>query len=215
MEGDNLETLQNTTGKRPPRREIIWNPTGFHGSSLAYICRTYNDLMIHTEIDKDGLQLPFAVGRDSFEYALHGCEGYLREELTLTPDAFRNAVLIYQRPSWYERCGLCGVLLGDLPLTPSVLPPVSGQSGGSYSQPYPQSHSLSPSSSRSSKSFICHICFAELGTKQSLQAHILAQHEHQRFNCPKGCGTTFSYAQALRRHLREHQCPHHPRAPPN
>ncbi|KAE9406701.1 hypothetical protein BT96DRAFT_1014660 [Gymnopus androsaceus JB14] len=114
------EILQNTIGKRPPRREIIWNPTGFPMLSLAYICQTYNDLMIHTEINKDRLQLPFAVGHDGFKYALHSCEGYLREELTLTPNAFRNAVLIYQRPSWYERCGLCGELL-DAPLeTPEL-----------------------------------------------------------------------------------------------
>ncbi|KAE9382943.1 hypothetical protein BT96DRAFT_1009838 [Gymnopus androsaceus JB14] len=79
-------------------------------------------------------------------------------------------------------------------------------SGGS-SQPYPQSPSLSPSSSRSSKSFLCHICFTELKTKQTLQGHIRAHDKTQRFTCPHGCGTTFSLVQALQRHLREDRCP--------
>ncbi|KAE9382316.1 hypothetical protein BT96DRAFT_1010886 [Gymnopus androsaceus JB14] len=99
--------------------------------------------------------------------------------------------------------------------TSSVRSPAPAQSVGSYSQPYSPSPSLSPSSSRNPKSFICHICFKELGTKQTLKGHIRAHEPGQRLICPKGCGTTFSYSQALRRHLRESRCPRHPRAPPN
>ncbi|KAF9062158.1 hypothetical protein BDP27DRAFT_303566 [Rhodocollybia butyracea] len=39
---------------------------------------------------------------------VHKCKGYRREEITLTPDAFRNTVVVYREPSLNERCVLCG-----------------------------------------------------------------------------------------------------------
>ncbi|KAE9384242.1 hypothetical protein BT96DRAFT_982344 [Gymnopus androsaceus JB14] len=63
------------------------------------------------------------------------------------------------------------------------------------------------SSSKDPKNFICQICFKELKSKQTLEGHIRAHDKAQRFICPSGCGTTFSYVQALQRHLREDRCP--------
>ncbi|KAE9396978.1 hypothetical protein BT96DRAFT_921799 [Gymnopus androsaceus JB14] len=104
------------------------------------------------------------------------------------------------------------------PVAPSAASASSMRSpapGGSYYHAFPQSSPPSPSSSRSSKSFICNICFAKLGAKQSLQSHIRTHGKEKKFICSTGCGTTFPYSQALRRHLREGRCPHSPRAPPN
>lgn len=77
------------------------------------------------------------------------------------------------------------------------------------SVPISSANTQSPSSSRSSKSsrkFPCEFCGDELGTKQSLEAHIRAKHEGWRVRCP-GCGSSFSFSQALQRHLREERCP--------
>ncbi|KAE9399039.1 hypothetical protein BT96DRAFT_710479 [Gymnopus androsaceus JB14] len=101
--------------KRPPRREIIWNAFGFSKSSLSDISQTYENVIFN-----DSIQLPRRLGRSVIGYRRAcSCEGYSREEITFTPDAFRNAVLIYQQPSPNERCGLCGELLP----TPTIIIP--------------------------------------------------------------------------------------------
>ncbi|KAE9406032.1 hypothetical protein BT96DRAFT_295733 [Gymnopus androsaceus JB14] len=102
--------LTSAKAKRP-RREIIWDCSGFSSSrsSLVCICQSYGS-RIHTE--NNCLQIPHRFGRSSSKY-IHACKDYLREEVTLTPDAFRNAVLIYRQPSLHERCGLCGELQQD------------------------------------------------------------------------------------------------------
>ncbi|KAE9399004.1 hypothetical protein BT96DRAFT_709380 [Gymnopus androsaceus JB14] len=100
--------------KRPPRREIIWNPFGFSNSSLSYISQNYDSVIFN-----DRIQLPRRRGRSVMGYRRAcSCEGYTREEITFTPDAFRNVVLIYQQPSPNERCGQCGELLP----APSIIP---------------------------------------------------------------------------------------------
>lgn len=96
---------------RPPRRELIWNTLGFSDLPLSHIYQNYNDLIF----SNDTVRLPRRFGPRSIEYQhACSCEGYIREEITLTPDAFRNAVLIYRQPSLKERCGLCGELLWNI-----------------------------------------------------------------------------------------------------
>ncbi|KAE9406034.1 hypothetical protein BT96DRAFT_988007 [Gymnopus androsaceus JB14] len=111
-----ISSVANTSqaAKRPPRREIIWNASGFSKSSLSDISQTYDNVIFN-----DSIQLPRRLGRRVIGYRRAcSCEGYSREEITFTPDAFRNAVLIYQQPSPNERCGLCGELLP----APSIIP---------------------------------------------------------------------------------------------
>ncbi|KAE9410246.1 hypothetical protein BT96DRAFT_1011822 [Gymnopus androsaceus JB14] len=98
------------------RCEIVWNSSGFSGSSLAYICQSYNDL-IHAEThDNDCLQLPCLSGPEGFYGHACSLRGYVREEVTLTPDRSRSAVVIFQRPSPGERCRLCGEVLPAPPM---------------------------------------------------------------------------------------------------
>lgn len=114
-----IETLQ--TSKRPPRREIIWNDFGFSESSLSCICQSYDEVIFDLD---DTVQLPRRVGHEIISYYYRRackCEGYIREEITLTPDAFQNAVLIYQQPAPNERCGVCKELLWkDFEQNPSI-----------------------------------------------------------------------------------------------
>lgn len=104
-------TSQDEATLRPPRREIIWSTLGFSDLPLSHIYQNYNDLIFNN----DTVQLPRRFGPSLVGYRhACSCEGYIREEITLTPDTFQNAVLIYQQPSANERCGLCGELLWSI-----------------------------------------------------------------------------------------------------
>ena len=41
----------------------------------------------------------------------HQCPGYLREEITLTPDVSRSAIISHEYPSQSELCSVCGQLV--------------------------------------------------------------------------------------------------------
>lgn len=80
------DSIQDTLQiiERPPRREIVWNRSGFTGSSLSYICQSYTNL-VHGETiyNSSHLQLPRRIGpRNRYGQAC-SCEGYRREEVTL------------------------------------------------------------------------------------------------------------------------------------
>lgn len=101
-------TPQPEASERPPRREIIWNALGLSELPLSYIHQNYDGLIFKN----DRVQLPRRFGTNVIEYQhACNCKGYIREEITLTPDVLRNAVLIYQQPSPNERCGMCGEIL--------------------------------------------------------------------------------------------------------
>lgn len=100
--------IQLKATERPPRREIIWNDLGLSDLPLSYIYQNYDGLIFNN----DNVQLPrhFGTNHIGYQHACN-CKGYIREEITLTPDALQNMVLIYQQPSLNERCGMCGALL--------------------------------------------------------------------------------------------------------
>ncbi|KAJ3877737.1 hypothetical protein F5051DRAFT_490647 [Lentinula edodes] len=84
------------------RREIVWLPSKL--IPLPELSKTYSDLLRSytqdpTQHSTEPLK-PFPLfhhtgTRKSGTMALHNCEGYVREEIMLTPDAFKNAVLPY------------------------------------------------------------------------------------------------------------------------
>lgn len=105
------DILQPEVTERPPRREVIWNPLGLSDLPLSDIYHKYNELIFMN----DAVQLPRRFGANLTKYQhTCNCKGYVREEITLTPDVLQNAVLIYQQPSPNERCGTCGELLWNI-----------------------------------------------------------------------------------------------------
>lgn len=107
------DELQPKGTERPPRREMIWHPLGLSDVPLSDIYQNYDDLIFKN----DAVQLPRRFGANLIGYQ-HACncklEGYIREEITLTPDVLQNVVLIYQQPSPNERCSMCGELLRNI-----------------------------------------------------------------------------------------------------
>lgn len=101
-------TSDPKASERPPRREMIWNASGLSDLPLSSICQNYDALVLKN----DSVQLPRRFGANFIEYQpACSCKGYIREEITLTPDALQNMVIIYQQPSPNERCSMCGELL--------------------------------------------------------------------------------------------------------
>ncbi|KAF9065726.1 hypothetical protein BDP27DRAFT_1331686 [Rhodocollybia butyracea] len=71
-------------------------------------------------------ELPRRLGLSSTRVPGHKCKGYRREEITFTPDAFKNTVVVYGEPSLNERCVLCGrvVTIEESLLVSPDVPPV-------------------------------------------------------------------------------------------
>ncbi|KAJ3898108.1 hypothetical protein F5879DRAFT_927315 [Lentinula edodes] len=95
------------------RREIIWMTSNLKELSLSEIVQTYGDLLesqIHSPANNlSGLGQPHSIQlsrrsgtRKSATSVLHNCKGYIREEITLTPDAFRNIIVVFKKPTLNE-----------------------------------------------------------------------------------------------------------------
>ncbi|KIK66683.1 hypothetical protein GYMLUDRAFT_257496 [Collybiopsis luxurians FD-317 M1] len=114
------------------RQEITWRFRNFD-TTLSEMSESYGDLLnlrlpIGRVGDSNAIALPRRSGKRRSEVQ-HECRGYRREEITLTPDAFRNQILVFKNPSANERCGVCGEIVqfqsnqeSDQYLVPPVLP---------------------------------------------------------------------------------------------
>lgn len=107
-------SIDNVQSSGNCRREIIWRPSTSE-RKLSYISETYSDLLLShcsSYLDENGqlqilVPLPRRSGRSRLTI-LHKCKGYLREEVTFTPDAYRNAIMVFEKPSQDEVCVICG-----------------------------------------------------------------------------------------------------------
>ncbi|KAF9065704.1 hypothetical protein BDP27DRAFT_1450093 [Rhodocollybia butyracea] len=93
-----------------PRRELRWQSLYFN-MPLSDISEVYGDFLLDSAFDASpsAIQpLPRRLGISTSGISGRKCEGYRREEVTLTPDAFRNRVMVYREPSLNEMCVLCG-----------------------------------------------------------------------------------------------------------
>ncbi|KAF9067265.1 hypothetical protein BDP27DRAFT_1449109 [Rhodocollybia butyracea] len=92
------------------RREIVWRSLN-SDLALSEISKLYRDLLrIHSSLDNTGqylIDFPRRSGERK-SATQHRCKGYIREEITLTPDAFCNSVSVFEKPSLNEICGMCG-----------------------------------------------------------------------------------------------------------
>ncbi|KAJ4476885.1 hypothetical protein C8J55DRAFT_606646 [Lentinula edodes] len=114
-EGGEGSSMVHGLIKTSHRREIVWLPSKL--IPLPELSKTYSDLLRcytqdPTQRSTEPLK-PFPLfhhtgTRKSGTMALHNCEGYVREEIMLTPDAFKNAVLVFKKPTLGEICVSCG-----------------------------------------------------------------------------------------------------------
>ncbi|KIK60851.1 hypothetical protein GYMLUDRAFT_596930 [Collybiopsis luxurians FD-317 M1] len=99
------------------RREVSWTSLGLN-MPLFNISETYEDVLrsishLDRVPERSSLDLPRRTGQRK-SAAAHTCQGYRREEITFTPDAVRNAILIFKQPSLNEVCQLCGEVISAL-----------------------------------------------------------------------------------------------------
>ncbi|KIK60893.1 hypothetical protein GYMLUDRAFT_261242 [Collybiopsis luxurians FD-317 M1] len=97
------------------RREVNWKSLGLD-MSLANISETYEDILhCILPMKGDDIQLSIDLPRRSGQRrsaAVHTCMGYRREEITFTPDAVQNIILVFEQPSKNEICSQCGQVIG-------------------------------------------------------------------------------------------------------
>lgn len=111
---DTSEEMGQSSNDTGCRREIVWMSCNFD-TTLSEMSESYGDLLDlrlppGRAGDSNAIALPQRSGKQRSEVQ-HECRGYRREGITLTPDAFRNQILVFRNPSVNERCGLCGEIV--------------------------------------------------------------------------------------------------------
>ena len=104
---------KNLNPNRKPRREVWWFDLGATNQSLKSIGRRFenrlnwsllsssNSLLRHVKSLKD----------DNLRRDLHQCPGYLCEEITLSCDLSKSAIVSHAFPGPSERCSICHQLV--------------------------------------------------------------------------------------------------------
>jgi hypothetical protein len=107
---NSTETLKSN---RKPRREVWWVNLGATDRSLKSIGRSFEDrlnrhllsssnpILRHIKSPKD----------DNLRRNIHQCPGYLREEITLTCDVSKSAIVSHLFPGQSELCSICHQLV--------------------------------------------------------------------------------------------------------
>ncbi|KAF5392146.1 hypothetical protein D9757_001498 [Collybiopsis confluens] len=103
--GDSDSKMTSATGAC--RRELIWRPfrTNF---TTSLISETYGDLL-EFHLPQAGQLIPYRRSRGPGQEHGHKCKGYFREEVTLTSNAFKNVIIVFEQPTVNETCILCGL----------------------------------------------------------------------------------------------------------
>jgi len=89
------------------RRELVWVATERGSATLASISQHYKDYLCRSN---GRISFPNFRGSQSPRRIPHQCSstGYARQEITLTPNIFKNVVVHHTRPHYNEKCPICG-----------------------------------------------------------------------------------------------------------
>jgi len=99
---------------RTPRREVWWRlHTIASNGSLDSIAQQFEDyIYCFLSPSSDSLLRRIKAPTDPYHSRTYYlCPGYLREEITLTPDVSRCAIIFHEYPSQSELCSGCGQLV--------------------------------------------------------------------------------------------------------
>ena len=99
------------TSHETPRREVRWKlDKNANNRSLDSIVRRFEDYLDSIWASSADSSLR-RITASPHIWVPHCCPEYLREEITLTADASRSAVVAYQYPNRSEICTICGQLV--------------------------------------------------------------------------------------------------------
>ena len=105
--------LENSKPSRKPRREVWWLDLGITNHSLRSIIRCFEDRLDWSLLSSSNSLLHHIrlLEDDNLRLDLHQCPGYLREEITLTCDLSKSAIVSHAFPGLSERCSICHQLV--------------------------------------------------------------------------------------------------------
>ena len=141
--------MEDPKPSQKPRREVWWLrlDLGATNHSLKSIGRCYEESLNWFLLSSSSNSLLRHVRSpkgDNLRRDLHQCPGYLREEITLTCDLTKSAVVSHSFPAPSERCSICHQLvqytsidLGSVDSLSSLnnslsLPPTEGAVTGTF-----------------------------------------------------------------------------------
>ena len=98
---------------RKPRREVRWLRLDQDATnhSLKSIGRCFEDRLNWSLISSSNSLLRHVRSPKDDNRDLHRCPGYLREEITLTCDLSKSAIVSHSFPGLSERCSICHQLI--------------------------------------------------------------------------------------------------------
>ena len=109
--GDVSSSTEVRTSHETPRREVQWKfDKSSNNRSLESIVCGFAD---HWDcVSASSANSPLRrITASPRKWVSHRCPGYLREEITLTADVSRSAVIAHRYPSQSEICTICGLLV--------------------------------------------------------------------------------------------------------
>ena len=106
-------SMEDPKSSRKPRREVWWVDLGATNHSLKSIGRCFEDRLNWSLLSSSNSLLRHvrSTKNDHLRRDLHQCPGYLREEITLTCDLSRSAIVSHAFPGPSERCSICHQLV--------------------------------------------------------------------------------------------------------
>jgi hypothetical protein len=127
-ESEDISNFSNPTEKpisrpRPPRREVLWLDLGTNNLSLESIKGLFENCLNQFLSSSSNSLLPHITSPvdNKKRRNLHQCLGYVREEITLTSDVSKSAIISHAFPNQSELCSICGQLVQYECTEPSVV----------------------------------------------------------------------------------------------
>ena len=109
--GNVSSSTEVQTSHKTSRREVRWKlGKNANNRSLDSIARQFEDYLDCLWASSADSSLR-RITASPHKWVSHRCPEYLREEITLTADASRSAVVAYQYPNQSEICTICGHLV--------------------------------------------------------------------------------------------------------
>jgi len=106
----NPRLVERPKSSQPPRREVRWVNLAANNRSLESIAHHFQDY-IDCFLSPSSSTLRHIRALDDLYPAFHACPGYLREEIILTAEVSKSAIVSHAFADPGERCSFCGKIV--------------------------------------------------------------------------------------------------------
>ena len=116
--------VERPESSQPPRREVRWVNLGANNRSLESIAHHFQNY-VDCFLSSSPATLRRVRALDDLNPAFHTCPGYLREEIILTAEVSKSAIVSHAFADLGERCSFCGQLVTPISGSSSISIPAS------------------------------------------------------------------------------------------